>query len=59
MGLQAEQKVVLRLKAYNRAGGFTLLSSDGFTIDATAPNSGYVVDGADIQVRQHSPLSIT
>ena len=36
------------VRAYNRAGGFALVRSDGFTIDPTAPSGGTVVDGLSI-----------
>ena len=35
------------VRAYNAAGGYTTVSSDGFWIDEDKPKGGYVVDGAD------------
>jgi hypothetical protein len=36
------------VRAFNRAGGSTTKKSDGFTIDATTPKGGVVVDGLDL-----------
>ncbi|GFS26886.1 hypothetical protein ElyMa_005229600 [Elysia marginata] len=37
------------VSAHNRAGVMTTQTSDGFTVDATAPDAGLVLDGAELR----------
>ncbi|KAL3925495.1 MAG: hypothetical protein SGPRY_003632 [Prymnesium sp.] len=50
--LQTNVRYHCLVRAYNAAGGYTTVSSDGFVLDETPPVGGYVVDGPDPEVDQ-------